>query len=503
MKRIILTTDKTLASDYNGSEFLGFAACSPTFLPTLIFERLFCPPLPKEDGRAKFANCGVRKIEAALLQAGFKRKEVIVVRPQDIKKFLDDNTVAVGITTNDPLGLGPASSTFSSLVGKETYSAVCFRELLKEIRPYARKYNIKIVVGGPGAWQLGDERLLTKYGVDCLCIGEGEITGVEIFKKIANGEEIPRIVYGEVVPLEKIPNIVNPTINGLVEIARGCGRGCRFCNPTMLNYRCRELKDILKEVRINATHGLGALLHAEDVLRYKADGVIPREDKVIELFKEVLKIVKEPSKVGISHFAFASVLAKPNLVEEISELLDVGSKDYPWFSGQVGIETGSPRLAEKYMRGKAKPFDVREWPSLVKEAFKFLHENNWVPCATLISGLPGEEADDVIKTIELVEDLKDYKSLIVPLFFVPIGTLRDENFFLARNLLPEHWQLLAKCIEHDLKWIYILIDEHLRKMKMKKYVIKLCVRIIERKLEPHLKIMKEGVDPLQYESRKS
>ncbi len=495
MKRIILTTDKTLASDYNGIEFLGFAACSPTFLPRFIFEKMFCPPLPRENGRAKFANCGVRKIEAALLQAGFNRDEVVVVRPQDIIKFLNKKTMAVGITSNDPLGLGPASSTFSSLVEGETYSAKCFRELLEKIRPYARKYKIKVVVGGPGAWQLEDEKILTKYGIDCLCIGEGEITAVEIFKKIANNEEIPRVAYGEVVPLEKIPNIVNPTINGLVEIARGCGRGCRFCNPTMLNYRCRELKDILQEVKVNVSYGLGALLHAEDVLRYKADGVIPREEKVIELFKEVLKVTG--GKIGISHFAFASVLAKPKLVKEISELLNVGSKDYPFFSGQVGIETGSPRLAEKYMRGKAKPFDAREWPSLVREAFKFLNENRWVPAATLISGLPGEEADDVIKSIELVEDLKEYKSLIVPLFFVPIGTLKKEKFFLARKLLPEHWQLLAKCIKHDFKWVYVLSEEHLRNMsKIKRHAVKLCIRTMERRLKPHLKIMEEGNDPL-------
>lgn len=496
--RILLTTDKTLASDYNGSEFLGFAACSPAFLPTFIFERIFCPSLPKEDGRAKFANCGVRKLEAALLQAGFNKEDVLVVRPQDIEKFLNKKTRAIGITTNDPLGLGPASSTFSSLVEKETYSARCFRELLEKVRPYARKYKIKIVVGGPGAWQLEDEKLLTRYGIDCLCIGEGEITGVKIFKKIANNEEIPRIVYGEVVPLEKIPNIVNPTINGLVEIARGCGRGCRFCNPTMLNYRCRELKDIQEEVKVNVSNGLGALLHAEDVLRYKANGVIPREDKVIELFKGVLDIVRIPSKVGISHFAFASALAKPNLVKNISKLLNIGSKEYPFFSGQVGIETGSQKLAEKYMQGKAKPFNAKEWPSLVKEAFKLLAENYWVPCATLIFGLPGEDATDITKTIELVEDLKEYKSLIVPLFFVPIGTLKKEKFFLAKNLLPEHWQLLAKCIVHNFRWVYVLIDERpsLRKMnKLKAYSIKLCVKMMERKLRPYLKIMEEGCDP--------
>lgn len=58
---------------------------------------------------------------------------------------------------------------------------------------------------------------------------------------------------------------------------------------------------------------------------------------------------------------------------------------------------------------------------MVVEAHKLLQENNWVPCSTLIMGLPGETPDDVIKTIELVEELKDFKSLIVPLFFVPIG----------------------------------------------------------------------------------
>ena len=62
---------------------------------------------------------------------------------------------------------------------------------------------------------------------------------------------IPSLIHGEVVPLEEIPLIQNPTIDGVIEIARGCGRGCKFCNPTLQRYRCLPMDSILKEVDVN------------------------------------------------------------------------------------------------------------------------------------------------------------------------------------------------------------------------------------------------------------
>lgn len=40
-----------------------------------------------------------------------------------------------------------------------------------------------------------------------------------------------------------------------------------------------------------------------------------------------------------------------------------------------------------------------------------------------------ERDEDIIKTIELVEDLKDFKGLLVALFFVPLGRLREHDWF--------------------------------------------------------------------------
>ncbi|MHC1636181.1 MAG: B12-binding domain-containing radical SAM protein [Candidatus Methanospirareceae archaeon] len=497
--KIVLTADKTLMSDYGGCEFLGFAACAPTWIPERLYERIFCPPVPLEGVAAKFAPYGLRKIEAALIENGFSEDEVIVTRPDVLDKVIDEDTKVIGISTNDPLGLGPASSTFVDLAGKESFTALSFRRLLSN--PLIRKYRLKVIVGGPGAWQLEDERIRTKMGIDCVLIGEGEITAPQIFKKAVEDEELPRFAYGEVVPLEAIPLIRGATINGIVEIARGCGRGCKFCNPTMLRYRCIPVERILKEVNLNINSGARSiLLHAEDVLRYKAEGVKPKEEEVIKLFRAVKDAIGGRNiEIAISHFAISSVVAAPSLISSISHILEVGSGEFPWISGQTGIESGSERIIDRYMKGKAKPFKPEEWFDVVIEAHEILKENKWVPCSTLIMGLPGEEAGDVMRTIELVENLRSYKSFIVPLFFVPIGSLDKESFFSMKYFLSEHWMLLATCIKHNFRWIYKLEEEYFYKNGVEKWkagAIKLLTRYAERKLRPYIADMERGKNPL-------
>ncbi len=493
--KIVLTADRTLMSEYNKSEFIGFAACSPKLIPEWLYTRIFCPSVESDDGIVERAPCGTRKIEASLLNNGFSEDEVAVAHPEHLDKVISEDTKALGITSNDPLGLGPASSTFSSLIGRETYTAIFFRKIVTN--PLIRKYGVKVIVGGPGAWQLDDKRIRTKFGIDCVAIGEGENAAPGLFRKVLSNASLPSVVHGDVVPLEHIPNIKGATVNGLVEIARGCGRGCKFCNPTMLKFRCRPLSEILKEVKINLAYADKIILHAEDVLRYKANGPIPNEEEVMKLFIEVKKLT---NNLGMSHFALASVLSKPKLVENISEVLELGSKARPWVAGQTGVETGSPHLATEHLKGKAKPFKVEEWPDIVRQSFKVLKDNNWVPCATLISGLPKETADDVIKTIELLDDVSSYKSLIVPLFFVPIGILDDAEFFRAEDMYPEHWQLLAACIHHDFHWAYELIDDISRLDKMqiwKTSTLKLVAHYMEKKIKPYVMSMEQGENPLR------
>ena len=88
-------------------------------------------------------------------------------------------------------------------------------------------------------------------------------------------------------------------------------------------------------------------------------------------------------------------------------------------------QTASEELMTKFMAGKCKPFTTAEWPDTVVQGFNILEQNKWVPCATLIMGLPGETDGDVTMTNELVDRLRDVRSLIVPLFFVSTGELNE------------------------------------------------------------------------------
>lgn len=452
---IVLTAERTLMSNYHGALFLGFMGCAPkNLIPMPIFFRFLFPPVGMDKKGALVAPNGTRKIEAALIERGF---ETIVVPPEKIEKFAK-KAKAVGITTNDPLGLGPASSTFSGkygLVKEESYSAFCFKELLEKLKKVS---EAKLVVGGAGAWQLADEKTMQELEIDVVVVGEGERTAVEIFEKILKGEDVRGVFYGDLV--ERIPVNRRATVGGIVEIARGCGRGCRFCQPTLQRLRSRPLEDIIEEVKVNAEVNRFATLHAEDVLRYKAKGLEVNKEEVLRLFSETSKICK----VGISHFSLATVAKNEEVVSEISSILGIPSKDRPWLAGQTGIETASPSLIREHMPGKVLPFRAEEWSDVVEMSFGICADNHWVPCATLILGLPGEREEDVLKTVELVERLKNYKSLIVPLFFVPVGKMRTEKPFSSEDLKSYHWELLITCWKHDVRWIRVLANEYLAKM---------------------------------------
>ncbi|MHA1333758.1 MAG: hypothetical protein ACTSPL_06805 [Candidatus Odinarchaeia archaeon] len=243
---IVLTGDRTIMSDYKGSLFLGFITCGPKTMikPFFLFRFVVTDIESDKDGRVKAAPYGLRKIEGALLENGFTEEQVVTAKPKDLKKVIGPNTKIIGINTMDPLGRGPASSTFAGpggLVNKDSYLAWKFRELVTN--PLLRKYGSKIVVGGAGAWQLQrDVDARRELGIDVVFVGEAEKTVPEIFRKILNGEPVPEVVEEQLVEVNEMPKIHHAAIGGLVEIARGCGRGCDFCIPTMRKLRstCRR-----------------------------------------------------------------------------------------------------------------------------------------------------------------------------------------------------------------------------------------------------------------------
>jgi Fe-S oxidoreductase len=234
-KRIVLTSDATMMSNYNGGILLGFGAILPvSVINERIFRWLLCPPVEaKEDGSAVLAPCGMRKVEAALLDAGFGHDEVMVAHPDHLDKAIGANTEIVGITHDDPLGK-IAIREIEEMIGRDPpYNRTKFLELLNH--PLIRKYRPKVVIGGNGSWELKGENVK----VDHIYMGEGERSFPDICRQIMNGEDVPKEIYGEMVPGDEIPLNRGATVGGIVEIGRGCWRGCSFCSPTMRRPRYR------------------------------------------------------------------------------------------------------------------------------------------------------------------------------------------------------------------------------------------------------------------------
>ena len=456
MPKVLLTCDRTMMSNYHNNEFLGFGTCAPpNFVPEWLYSYLFFPNIKSRKGIPEAAPYGLRKAEAQLLQDGF---DVTTVSPNQLNHFLPQAEV-LGIHVMDPFGLGPASTTLAAMFHKEPYLAKHFKALLNkpEVKQ-AKEYGLKIIVGGPGAWQFQCRpEFAQQNGIDCVVEGEGEKVLGKIINSALKGEQLPRHYEVNVLDspkLEEIPDISQPSVNGLVEIGRGCCRHCEFCNVTLRPLRWFSLEKIMREIDVNVEIGKnhGCCLHGEDVMLYGSNNVKPNEERLFKLHEAVMK---KTENVSWSHCSLAAVASNPKLFAKISEII---LTKQAWWGVEIGIETGSPELARKIMPAKALPFKAEEWPEVVKQGMGLMHDNMLVPAGTVIVGLPEEREEDLIKTMDMIDDVRDCRSLIVPLFFVPLGKLKNEDWFKDSALTDLHKQLLIQCGEHDFRWVDDLMN---------------------------------------------
>ncbi|MBA7468006.1 tRNA-2-methylthio-N(6)-dimethylallyladenosine synthase [subsurface metagenome] len=358
----------------------------------------------------------------------------------------------------EPAGTGFVSRTYTSLVGfgGEPVAAAEFRDLITN--PILRKWGAKIVLGGAGAWQIHRAKLQKKYGIDCIVMGEGEKTAIEIFRKALKGEELPQVVETEPPNPKEICPIVNPSIYGTTEITRGCGRGCKFCSPMMRRRHSFPLEHILQEVKLNAKNGTRMIILAsEDIFLYRCnDKFLPNREAIVELINSIA-VVPGVEFIQPAHAALAPVVCDPEMVEEIGPVLR--EKSY-WVTNEtrhssveVGMETGSVRLMKKYMSGKMLPYKPEEWHDVVTKAIEIMNENDIWPLVTLIVGLPGETEKDTIATLELLDKLKHGKLFYVPLLFTSEDDcmLREARHMDLKHLTPLQWELLATCWRHNIE----------------------------------------------------
>ncbi len=483
---VILSTDRSLMTNHHGNEFLGFGTTMPLILPRRFIQWLFAPPMKHRDGIVWEAPYGIRRVEAALLASGVK---AAVVDPDWVPKYLRGGAKVLVLRHHDWFGLNPPTSTWTALIkGAEPLNVVLFREFMERVVRVREEVDFKVVAAGPAVWEwLHMHGKIDEYGIDVIVDSNGDREDwavVKVVKRLLNGLPVPKYVkvgFKDSVTLDRIVPIRHASVNGLVEIGLGCPRGCTFCSVGGRPLRWYPLEFIEEEIRVNVREGQrSGILSATNVLLYGSSTVYPRPEKVLAVNRLAKKYWE---CVGWSHLTLAAAITNKKLIRDLHDLLVDGEKQR-FIGVEVGVESGSVRIMRKHMPAKPAPYPVERWPELVEEAFALLHENEVIPASTLVVGLPGETEDDVIATIELVERLRPYRSLIVPMFFVPMGPSRlgGEEWF--RRLKPCHVDLLMTCLKHDVYWAKNLIDHYLTGVKLApvKKAIKWFVGLVEKSM---------------------
>jgi len=460
---IVLAASRAEANEYDNNPFSAFICTFPKKLSGYALREHLENLENNPDGTAKRTIYGLRKVESMLIDE-FGEENVKVAHYDQLHKFIGKKTKIFGVSTMDPMGLAYVSTTYNSLIGfgGEALNASEFEKIL--MHPSINKYKPKVIVGGQGSWQISEVNAQERLGIDILFQGEGEKNLVEVFKKILNLEQVPNNYEAEKPDRSSVPLIKKPASYGMVEIMRGCGRGCHFCSPTMRTRHSFPIDHIMKEVETNIKGGSKSIFTVtEDIFLYKCKkNFVPNTSEVVKLYKTIAKY-PGVENILLSHASFAPILCDKKLLDELTPILIEKTKwtpeiskmyKKPFVSVEMGIESGSVDLMKKHMKGKALPFSVDKWPEIVVEAIGELNDHDWWPLCTIMTGQPDETEKDALATIELIDELRAHnaKMFYTPVLFIPLkeAVLSDSRRASLNNLSETQWEIIARCWKNNI-----------------------------------------------------
>lgn len=452
--RIVLTADRTLMADYR-LLFDGMLASSQTSgIPPFVTSDLLMPWKHGSGIRAHTAPLGLRRIEAALLAGGFISDEVAVVDELRLRDAIGPNTAIVAVTSGEPAGHGMNSSTMTEIAGGRIFPQVMFDRLMGKVRENvkASSPNAKIIMGGPGAWQLaGDPERMRSFGIDHVVTGYAEGNAAEIFRALLEGRELPRVIQGSPVPADAVPCIRGASAMGVVEISRGCGLGCSFCTIARVPMMHLPESTVIADAATNIMSGMTSIaVLSEDFFRYGANGAKANPDAVISLLRNLRKLdglrLIQTDHANISSIAQYS----DDQLQTIHDLLagDTGC-EFPWVN--IGVETISGELL-KASGGLAKMAGGAPsgWGGFAAEQLRRLCRIGFLPMVSLVVGLPGESDDDIRQTLDWAKSMADQRITIFPVLYAPIDGTAGMR---VGDLTRMHWRLIKESYKLNFRWI--------------------------------------------------
>ncbi len=461
----VLAASSTEASEWNHSIWQQMlSATVPQKYSKTFFNQSALNNESWPDGRAKYVPNGLRMVESLLLRE-YSEDDVVVCYVDQLERFVGPETKVLAIHAHNPLGISYATDVYSKLVG-ENLMPVNAHQFIKIVtHPVIEKYKPKIVVGGPGAWQLEKADRLDEFKIDYLIDGEIERVFSDLFKRILRPDaSLPRIIKipRDMQPsVDEIPVVAHRSTFGVCEITRGCGRGCQFCSPATKVGRSFPLEHIIASAEVNAREGATeVMLASEDMFLYEQLPNFETNVPALEqLFRSVIN-VPGIQTIQTSHITMAPVVKDPSIIERLTPLIVPYShvthksstdSDKGVADPIIGLETGSPKLFNTFMKGKAYPYKAHQWRDVVMKGMEILNRHNWFPFCTFIIGLPGETDEDTRQSLDMLYDLRHAKGTFVPTFFVPLENTRMEKTKGAKliEMTDLQWEFFFTCWKYN------------------------------------------------------
>src|SRR5438132_14376903 len=116
----------------------------------------------------------------------------------------------------------------------------------------------------------------------------------------------------------------------------------------------------------------------------------------------------------MSHNNMAQVVRDTSIVERLTPLIvpfshvqhkESTDPDQRMTDPIIGLETGSPRLFDIFMKGKAYPYKAGQWRDVVLKGMETVNKHNWFTFCTFIIVLPGDTDAETIEPLNLLYQL--------------------------------------------------------------------------------------------------